>query len=89
MTINEQLPTAVGGQVDATHQPESTMNLYAITITTKPRQGKRLPVVSRYGVVAESKEAARAKFTEQYPTQIIETDVVTVEKYEDGICRIV
>lgn len=63
-------------------------NLYAITITAKPRTGKRTPVVSRYGVVAESKEAARAKFTEHYEAQIIETDVVTVEKYEDGICRI-
>ena len=64
------------------------MNLYAITITAKPRQGRRLPVVSRYGVVAESKDAAREKFVAQYPGQIIETDVVTVEKYEDGICRI-
>jgi hypothetical protein len=71
----------------STHQPEQAMNLYAITITAKPR-GKRTPVVSRYGVVAESKEAARSKFTEQYPAQIIETDVVTVEKYEDGICRL-
>mgnify|MGYP003426356517 CR=1 FL=1 len=64
------------------------MNLYAITITAKPRQGKRLPVVSRYGVVAESKDDAKAKFLEQYPAQIIESDVVTVDKYEDGICRI-
>ncbi len=63
-------------------------SLYAITITAKPSQGKRLPVVTRYGVVAESAEAAREQFVEQYPAQIIETDVVTIEKYESGICRI-
>lgn len=64
------------------------MNLYAITITAKPRPGKRTPVVFRYGVVAQSKEAAKAKFLEQYPAQIIDTDVVTIEECEDGICRI-
>jgi hypothetical protein len=64
------------------------MYLYAITIIAKPRAGHRKPIETKYGVVAESKEAARAKFTEQYPAQIIDTDVVTIAKYEDGICRI-
>ena len=35
-------------------------NLYAITITAKPCPGKRLPVVTRYGVVAKSKDDAKA-----------------------------
>jgi hypothetical protein len=63
------------------------MNLYCISILTK-LPGKRKPLETKYGVVAECKEAARAKFLEQYPAQIIDTDVVTIIKYEDGICRI-
>lgn len=62
-------------------------NLYVISIFT-PRPGKRRPVESRYGVVAASKEDARAKFLELYPAQITDTDVVHINKHEDGVCQI-
>jgi hypothetical protein len=63
-------------------------NLYVLTIISKPRAGHRKPIETRYGVVADSKDEAREKFVAQYEAQIIETDVVTVTCYEDGICRI-
>ena len=62
-------------------------SLYVLTILTK-LPGKRKPLENKYGVVAESKEGAKAKFLEQYPAQIVETDTVMIDKYEDGICRI-
>ena len=60
-------------------------SLYTITVLTKV-VGKRKPVSNRWSVIGMSKEDARARFGAMYPAQITDSDVVVIEKHEDGIC---